>query len=228
VGVGSGRPDAGIEWVECVAIELPGHGLDASPFGDLHTDAARVRHELDRLDGSVVLVGHSYGGAVITEAGDHPAVDHLVYLSGFPLELHESCGNAAGAESEAARISPSGRPDLADGFIQGADGWFTLDPRMAAQCLYNCCDADTVTWALRRLGPQPLVTLQQSPTAVAWRNKPTTYVVSADDLVVYPELQRILARRCGSVLEWRTDHSPFLSRPDLVADLLTELARQPA
>jgi pimeloyl-ACP methyl ester carboxylesterase len=214
--------------VECVAIELPGHGLDDGPFGDLHADAARVSRELDRLEGGVVLVGHSYGGAVITEAGDHPAVDHLVYMSGFPLELDESCGNAASRESEAARISHSGRPDLTGGFIQGPDGLLTLDPGIAAQCLYNCCDADTVSWALRRLGPQPLVTLQQSPTAVAWHNKPATYVISTDDLVVHPELQRILARRCRGVLEWPTDHSPFLSRPDLVVDLLTELAQQPA
>jgi hypothetical protein len=168
-----------------------------------------------------------YGGAVITEAGDHLAVDHLVYLSGFPLDLGESYGNAASTESEAARISHDGRPDLADAFIQGPDGLLTLDPGMAAECLYNRCDADTAIWAVSRLGPQRLVTLQQSPTAVAWHNKPATYVICTDDLVVHPELQRILARRCRSVREWPTDHSPFLSRPDLVAELLSELARQP-
>jgi pimeloyl-ACP methyl ester carboxylesterase len=63
------------------------HGLDAGPLGDLHTDAARVSREVDRLGGGVVLVGHSYGGAVTTEAGSHLAVDHLVYLAGFPLDL---------------------------------------------------------------------------------------------------------------------------------------------
>jgi pimeloyl-ACP methyl ester carboxylesterase len=92
------------------------------------TPMSRVSRELDGLDGGVVLVGHSYGGAVITVAGDHLAVDHLVYLSGFPLDLGESCGHAAALESDAAGISHSGRPDLAGGFLQGLDGLFTLDP----------------------------------------------------------------------------------------------------
>src|ERR1700724_2435336 len=65
--------------VGAVAVDLPGHGHDIGPFTDLHGDASRVCDVLDRIDGEVVLLGHSYGGAVITEAGVHPAVRHLVY-----------------------------------------------------------------------------------------------------------------------------------------------------
>ncbi|MFI5041977.1 MAG: alpha/beta fold hydrolase [Acidimicrobiales bacterium] len=65
---------------------------------------------------------------------------------------------------------------------------------------------------------------QRQCPANLWRAKPSTYVVCADDMAVHPDLQRIMARRCGTVLEWPTDHSPFLSRPDLVAGLLVELA----
>ena len=80
---------------------------------DLHGDAARVRAVLDGLDGDCVLLGHSYGGAVITEAGTHPAVRHLVYLCAFALDAGESCMAAAVAESAALDISYEGRPNLA-------------------------------------------------------------------------------------------------------------------
>jgi pimeloyl-ACP methyl ester carboxylesterase len=183
-----------------------------------------VRDTIDHIDDDVILVGHSYGGAVVTEAGTHPRVRHLVYIAAFALEEGESCVSAAMADEGAGRISHEGRPNLVDGFIAGTDDLITLDPATAAACLYNDCEPDTVAWALARLGPQPLTTLQGTPKAVAWRSKPSTYVVCANDLTVHPELQRILARRCGSIVEWQTDHSPFLCRPDLVADLLGNLA----
>jgi pimeloyl-ACP methyl ester carboxylesterase len=208
--------------VEAVAIDLPGHGDDQTAFGDLHGDAACVRQELERLGSEVILVGHSYGGAVITEAGDHPAVDRLVYVAAFALDAGESCVSAA--TDSAHRVSHEGRPDLSSGIVVTPDNWVILDPLVAAQCLYNDCDQQSVAWALDRLGPQPLVTLQQEPAAVAWRSRPATYVVCNDDMAVHPDLQRIMARRCGSVVEWATDHSPFLCRPDLVTGLLVELA----
>jgi pimeloyl-ACP methyl ester carboxylesterase len=208
--------------VQANAIDLPGHGDDHDALGDLHDDAARVRHELDRLGSEVLLVGHSYGGAVITEAGDHPAVDHLVYVAAFALDAGESCVSVA--TDSANQISHEGRPNLGSGVAVSPDGLLILDPMHAAQCLYNDCDQQTVAWALERLGPQPLVTMQQEPTAVAWRTRPSTYVVCNDDMAVHPDLQRIMARRCTSAVEWATDHSPFLCRPDLVAGLLVELA----
>ncbi len=100
----------------------------------------------------------------------------------------------------------------------------TLDPSSAAECLYNACDPDTVAWTLARLGPQPRVTLRGKANLAAWRTKPSTYVVCADDMAVHPDRQRIMARRCSSAIEWSTDHSPFLCKPDLVAALLVALA----
>jgi pimeloyl-ACP methyl ester carboxylesterase/GNAT superfamily N-acetyltransferase len=211
--------------VECCALDLPGHGEDGGPFGDLYSDVACVRETLDQFNGDVVLVGHSYGGAVITQAGLHPAVQHLVYVAAFALDEGESCVSAATAEVEAAQISHHGRPNLGAGSIMSSGDMITLDPARAAECLYNDCDVDTVAWALARLGPQPLITLQGTPKLAAWRTKPSTYVVCANDMAVHPDLQRIMARRCGSVIEWPTDHSPFLCRPDLVAELLVDLAQ---
>ena len=110
--------------------------------------------------------------------------------------------------------------DLGSGFVPGADGTVTLDPAVAKDCLYNDCDEATAQWALERLGPQRLASLGDSPTRVAWRTRPSTYLVCAADRTVHPDLQRILARRCGATIEWPTGHSPFLSDPKRVADLL--------
>ncbi len=207
--------------VHTVAIDLPGHGDDAGPLGDLHADAARVGAVLDGIHGPVVLVGHSYGGAVITEAGDHPSVAHLVYLCALALDEDETCMSAATDQPGVAQISHEGRPDITSGFAITDDGLISMDPAMAAAALYNRCDPDTTRWALSRLGPQPLVTLQQSPNAISWRAKPTTYVVCTDDMIVHPDLQRLMAKRCASTaIELESDHSPFLSQPDRVVDLL--------
>jgi len=101
----------------------------------------------------------------------------------------------------------------------------TFDPDVAAACLYNDCDAAAGKWAVDRLGPHPLANLGQSPRTAAWKTKPSTYVVCSDDLAVHPDLQRLMARRCSSSVEWSTGHSPFLSRPELVVELLASIAR---
>jgi pimeloyl-ACP methyl ester carboxylesterase len=214
--------DAG---VAAVAIDLPGHGADPGPLGDLHADAARVREVLDSIDGDGVLLGHSYGGAVITEAGVHPAVRHLVYLTAFALDAGESCMSAAIDQSAALDLSYDGRPNLADAAVANDDGTISLTPDGAAACLFQDCDAETTAWAVERLGQQPLVTLADVPTAVAWRERPSTYVVCTDDAGVHPELQRAMAQRCTTTVEWPTSHSPFLSAPERVAELVAGLAR---
>lgn len=216
-------PELSAAGVACVAVDLPGHGEDTSAFGDLHSDAARVGEVINQIDGEVVLVGHSYGGAVISQAGIHPAVQHLVYLAAFALDVGESCVSAAAGVAPGL-ISYEGRPNLGAGFVLNADGMIQLDPSTAKECLYNDCDDDAVDWAVARLGLQPLITLQQEVTHAAWREKDATYVVCQHDMAVHPDLQRIMARRCRSVTEWPTDHSPFLCRPELVIELLIDLA----
>jgi pimeloyl-ACP methyl ester carboxylesterase len=208
-------------------LDLPGHGADSGVMTDLHGDAARVVEALDGLSEPAVLVGHSYGGAVITEAGDHPAVEHLVYIAALVLDAGESCMEAAVGDSAAAEIDWSGRPNLAEGFVVASDDTVSLEPGIAARCLYNDCDDETVRWALGRLGPHPLGNLQQAPSRIAWRTKPSTYVVCVDDVGVPPELQRVLGKRCTSVVEWPTGHSPFLSDPERVVGFLAEVARSP-
>jgi pimeloyl-ACP methyl ester carboxylesterase len=211
--------------VHAVAVDLPGHGSDRGPFTDMHGDAARVLDVLDHINAPVVLVGHSYGGAVITEAGVHPAVRHLVYLCALALDEDETCASAAAAEA-AATISHDGRPDLSAGLIFDDHDLVTVDRSAAAICLYNDCDPETANGALDQLGPQPLATLHQKPTAVAWRSRSSTYVVCSKDLTMHPDLQRILAERCTASIEWNSGHSPFLSQPDLLACFLGQLAQE--
>jgi pimeloyl-ACP methyl ester carboxylesterase len=169
----------------------------------------------------VVLVGHSYGGAVITGAGDHPAVGHLLYVTAFALDAHESCSRTA--TEEAASIDHSGRPDLAAALVIAGDGTATIQPEMARTLFYNRCGEEEATAATARLGPQTTASLTQRPAAVAWRTRPSTYAVCTDDNAVHPALQMILAARTGRTLEWDADHSPFLSAPELVVDLVAEL-----
>jgi pimeloyl-ACP methyl ester carboxylesterase len=211
--------------VPTVAVDLPGHGADRRPLADLHGDAAHVRDVVAAINGPVVLVGHSYGGAVITEAGTAENVSELVYICAFAIHEDESCASAGTAEPEVATITHKGRPSLGKA-MQTDDGIATLDPDLAPACLYNQCDPEAVAWALSRLGPESMTGLAQSPSEVAWRTKPSTYAVCIDDQGVHPDLQRVLARRCTTSVEWPTDHSPFLCRPDLVADLLADLAHR--
>ena len=209
--------DAG---VASVAIDLPGHGDSTEPLADLAADAAALRRVLDELEDAVVC-GHSYGGAVVTEgAAGHPAVRHLVYLASFPLQPGESAGAAAVDEATPA----DGASELGGALRAHDDGTFTLDPTRALSGLYADCTTDDAAKAVDRLGPQPIATLRGVVTQAAWHDIPSTYVVCSEDRAVGPGLQRVLARRCTRTIEWPTSHSPFLSRPELVADLLIELA----
>ena len=131
--------------VTALAVDLPGHGDDPGPLGDLQGDAAHVTGVLNALDGPAVLAGHAYGGAVITEAGSHPAVAHLVYLSGLALDDGESCTDVASEEAVAAGISHAGRTELAAGFVTGPGDTVTLDPDVARACLFFATEAPYVT-----------------------------------------------------------------------------------
>jgi pimeloyl-ACP methyl ester carboxylesterase len=203
-----------------VAIDLPGHGDSLNPLGGLYDDAAALQAMLDTIDGDVVVCGHSYGGAVITEGALRPHTMHLVYLTAFQLEQGESCMSVAAGE-----IGPDEGPsELGAAMQRHDDGTFTLDPEIAARVLYNDCSDDDIAWALVRLGPQHVDSLAQPATRAAWHDIRSTYVVCTEDLAVTPALQRAMATRADDVVDWPTSHSPFLSRPDLVADLLAGLA----
>jgi pimeloyl-ACP methyl ester carboxylesterase len=202
------------------ALDLPGHGDSLEPLSDLAGDAAALRSVLDDVDEAVVC-GHSYGGAVISEgAAEHPAVRHAVFVAAFPLAVGESCVNAAEGE-----LPPSdGTTDLGAAFVRHDDGSITLDPERALPLLFGDCAPDDAAKAIARLGPQSWAELAGVATRAVWKQAPSTYAVCTEDRAVAPAFQRALARRCTRTVEWPTSHSPFLSRPELVADLLVEIA----
>jgi pimeloyl-ACP methyl ester carboxylesterase len=196
--------------IPSVAVELE--------LRDVHRDAEIVTAAIDAVGGPVVLVGHSYGGIVITEAGSHPQVDRLVYLCAYAVDEGETVLRVT--------LDHEAQPDLAAAMVLQPDGTSTLDPALAAGALYGDCSPADVERSLGLLRSQGGATFTQTPKDVAWREKPTTYVVCGADRAVVPSLQRELAARIpdAAVVEWPgASHSPFLSRPGEVAELLASL-----
>jgi pimeloyl-ACP methyl ester carboxylesterase len=199
--------------VPSVAVDNPSV---AHPPSTMHDDADHLRRTLDEIDGPVVLLGHSYGGSVITDAGTHDAVRHLVYLTAFALDK---------GETPAQNGLTGGEGSALDGALQFEDDMVTVDPDLAVVAFYHDCPEAVARDAVQRLRPQSTASLLAAPRAIAWRERPSTYVVCTEDRGLPPALQRSCAARIGSVVEMPTSHSPFLSRPDLVADLLIGLSR---
>lgn len=208
--------------IASIAIDLPGHGTSTLPFGDLHGDAQHVANVVTRLSRPVVLVGHSYGGAVITEATHRieqtgqARVDHLVYLAAF-------CPDAGESVMDIARHESGGPVDLGEAMIPVDGGLTVLDPTKATPALYGDCDALAVSAALKRLCPQPLATMIQPVNDAAWRRIPGTYVVCTRDRSVHPGHQEYMAARCGNIVRLDTDHSPFLSKTKETADVIASV-----
>jgi pimeloyl-ACP methyl ester carboxylesterase len=211
--------------VDARAIDLPGHGDSTEQLADLYTDAATLRAVLDSLDGPAVVCGHSYGGAVVSlGAAGHPAVRHVVFLAALMLDAGESVSRSI--------PDPPGGPPEPESLVGAAmrfsdDGTVVTIDRDAAPAVFfaDCDDAD-VEWALSKLGPQPAASFQQPIDAAAWRSVPSTYVVCAGDRAIPPWLQHAFAQRATETVVFPTSHSPFLSRPDLLVDLLDGLARR--
>jgi pimeloyl-ACP methyl ester carboxylesterase len=205
------------------AIDLPGHGLSTEPLSDLVTDAQAVVAALQTIGDDVVLVGHSYGGAVITEAAAR-ALDkgltlaHLVYLTAFAPDDGESVTGAFTA-------LPRADTPL-NGLLQRHDdGTFSAGPATAvADVFYGHCTPEQATAAVARLSRQAITSLVQPVSGDPRSQIASTYVVCADDRAVHPRHQRLMAERCGAVLELPTDHSPFMSMPAETAALLAEIA----
>jgi pimeloyl-ACP methyl ester carboxylesterase len=195
-----------------LAPELPLTGLEA--------DAGAARALLDAVEGPVVLCGHSYGGMVISRAASgRDDVDRLVYL----------CAVQVADDAEMAAIMQP--TPLMEHLVHGDDGSLAVDPEHAAADFYHDCAADVADASVAKLRPMPsgVDTDAMSGADVpppAWTQMPSTYVVCTDDRAVHPDTQREMAKHADDRVVWDTSHSPMLSRPDLVADLLAALAAQ--
>ncbi len=206
-GVRAGLNGAGIA---STAVELP--------LTSLSDDVAATVAVLDGLDRPAVLVGHSYGGAVVTAAGGRPGVAHLLYLAAFQLAEGESVGRAL----PELDIPPT---RLGDALRFSDDGeQVSLDPALAVELMYADAPAEEAAAAVARLRPVGRAVFRGVPDMIGWRGVPSTYVVCADDRAVHPDLERAMADRATFHLEWPSGHSPAMTHPDAVSDLIAALA----
>lgn len=184
------------------AVELPSCGGG----GDLAADAAAVRAAVAATDEPVALVGHSYGGTVVTDAGTAAGVEHLVYVASVLADETQPHGSFGGP-APWVRPGPDGTVEL------------VVDDELRRLFFADCDDA---TWAeaARRAVPQTAAAFGQPPGQVAWRTVPSTYVVCTADRAIPADLQRSYAQRARQRVELPTGHHPFLSRPDLFAATL--------
>lgn len=207
--------------VTAVTPKLPSMGDVRAERGDLHDDSAVVRAAIEAAGGPVVLVGHSYAGAVVTEASaGNPAVAQLVYLCALVPDEEETIFDTLTLIDEPPLVGPgSGLVIYDDEFAHGPE------KGKEAALFYHDCDPADAAAAAARLVKQNAVTGTQELRGFGNREHPVTYVVCTDDRTISPNLQRFFAQRLGgAIVEWPTSHSPILSRPDLVADLLAGLA----
>ncbi|MFK7917307.1 MAG: alpha/beta hydrolase [Ilumatobacter sp.] len=210
--------------VASLAVDLPGHGASTEPLTGLHGDARLVTDVLDALaqreSGPVVLVGHSYGGAVITEAAvGRSDVAHLCYVAAFALDEGESVLSALGGfERRDVALSAAMIP-TADGSAS------TLDTTVAAGALYGSCPPAAIAAALPRLSPQPTATMIEEATGNPRDTVQSTYVACLQDRAVHPDHQTVMAARCTHRIDLDTDHSPFISDVSTTADIVESIAR---
>jgi pimeloyl-ACP methyl ester carboxylesterase len=195
---------------------VPNQALDL-PFTGLEGDAEAVGKLLDAIDGPVVLIGHSYGGMVISRAASgRDDVAHLVYL----------CAVMVGEDVDLATAMTTS-DELMSAIVAGDDGAMHVKSEVAPAVFYHDCDAELTATAVGHLRGMDFGVIQDSDATLppaAWKQIESTYVVCSDDQTIAPESQRKMATKAQHVVEWDTSHSPMLSRPELVADLLAELA----
>jgi pimeloyl-ACP methyl ester carboxylesterase len=185
-----------------------------NPTLSLEDDTAVTRRVIDDLDGPVVLVGHSYGGAVITEAGLHDKVAALIYVAAFAPDKGESVNTLIAG-------FPAGGPQPP--ILPPKDGFLFLDRKKFAASFAADLPAGQAAFMADSQVPWGVNALGGMISEAAWRIKPSWYLVASDDRMIPPPAQRAMSERAGStVAEASGSHSIYLSQPAAVAALITQ------
>src|SRR3989449_2158426 len=191
-----------------------------NPTISLKDDVAATKRILAAQNGPAILVGHSYGGAVITEAGNDPNVAGLVYITAFAPDKGESVARLIKDPPPGAPVPP---------ILPPQDGFLFLDPARFHFSFAADVDVDTATFMASSQVPWGVAALTGTITEPAWRTKPSWYLVSTEDRMIPPPAQRIMSKRAGSIVtEVAGSHAVYVSQPKSVAAFIEKAANEVA
>jgi pimeloyl-ACP methyl ester carboxylesterase len=195
-------------------------GYDVSivqnPTVSLAGDVAATRQVIEQAKGPVVLVGHSYGGVVITEAGNDPKVSKLVYIAAFAPDKGESVASLIKDPAPGAPVPP---------ILPPQDGFLFLDKAKFAASFAADVEPEKAAFMADSQVPWGIGALEGAVGEPAWKKKPSWYLVATDDKMIPPAAQRFMSKRTGStVVEGSGSHAIYVSRPENVASIIKKAA----
>jgi pimeloyl-ACP methyl ester carboxylesterase len=186
------------------------------PMTSLKDDVDAARRILALQDGPSILVGHSYGGMVVTQAGDAANVAGLVYIAAFQPDEGENLLDLAGRT-----------PPATTGIKATPDGYLYLDPKVfAADFAGDVPAADAEFMASSQVFPSK-ASFETRITQPAWKSKKSWALIATEDRAINPDLMRMMAKRAGSaIVEVKASHAPFMSQPEAVAGLIEKASNE--
>ena len=195
-------------------------GFDVSivqnPTVSLAGDVAATKQVIATHDKPVVLVGHSYGGVVVTEAGNDPKVAGLVYIAAFAPDAGESVQSLIANPVPGAPVPP---------ILPPQDGFLALDKAKFAEAFAADLDPQKAAFMADSQLPWGLEALAGAVSEPAWKTKPSWYLVATDDRMIPPDAQRLMSGRAGAtVVESAGSHAIYVSQPEAVARLIEQAA----
>jgi pimeloyl-ACP methyl ester carboxylesterase len=187
-----------------------------NPTKSLADDVAVTKSAIESVDGDVIVVGHSYGGVVITEAGNHPKVSGLVYITAFAPDKGESVSSLIANPPPGAPVPP---------ILPPKDGFLFLDRAKFADSFAADVEPELASFMADSQVPWGLDALNGAVSQPAWKSKPSYYLVAADDKMIPPPAQRLMAGRAkAQVTEVPGSHSVYVSQPAAVAEIIEKAA----
>src|ERR1700674_361355 len=191
-----------------------------NPTTSLADDVAVTKRAIAAAAGKVILVGHSYGGAVVSEAGNDPKVAGLVYVTAFAPDAGESVSSLIANPPPGAPVPP---------ILPPVDGFLLLDKAKFAASFAADVRPDLASFMADSQVPWGVAALEGKVTAPAWKVKPSWYLVATADKMIPPDAQRSMSKRAGStVVEAKGSHAIYVSQPQLVAKLIETAAANAA
>ena len=188
-----------------------------NPTLSLDGDVATTKRVLASQDGPAILVGHSYGGAVITEAGNDPKVVGLVYITAFAPDKGESVATLIKNPPPGAPVPP---------ILPPQDGYLLLDKSKFASSFAGDVEPEKAAFMADSQVPWGVEALSGSISEPAWKSKPSWYLIATDDKMIPPDAQRFMSKRAGStVVEVKGSHAIYVSQPEAVAALIEQAAK---